>query len=99
MGFRVKTGAFRELPSYFLECLAYNCPDSTFANSTWTETLRAMLVHIWHGLQGEDRCVPRTAFLFLGVPRIQLSGLDVRQLHLDRDAEGDAGAHLAWASG
>jgi len=59
----VKTGAFRELPSYFLECLAYNCPDSTFANSTWTETLRAMLVHIWHGLQGEEPAIATARWL------------------------------------
>jgi len=46
--------AFRELPSYFVECLAYNCPDPTFEHATWTDTLRAMLVHIWTGLQGEE---------------------------------------------
>lgn len=50
----VEARAFRELPSYFVECLAYNCPDATFAHSTWTDTLRAMLVHIWTGLQGEE---------------------------------------------
>ena len=50
----VEAGAFRELPSYFVECLAYNCPDATFGHSTWTDTLRAMLVHIWTELQGEE---------------------------------------------
>lgn len=47
-------GTFRELPSFFMECLAYNCPDNAFAYSTWTERLRAMLVHIWDHLQGDD---------------------------------------------
>ncbi|WPN27658.1 nucleotidyltransferase [Pseudomonas sp. P5_109] len=45
---------FRELPSFFMECLAYNCPDTVFAHSTWTECLRAMLVHIWNNLQGDE---------------------------------------------
>ena len=50
----VEDGAFRELPSFFMECLAYNCPDSTFAHPTWTECLRAMLFHIWDNLQGDE---------------------------------------------
>lgn len=47
-------GTFRELPSYFMECLAYNCPDSIFALSTWEERLRGMLSHIWNQLQGNE---------------------------------------------
>ena len=50
----VEDGAFRELPSFFIECLAYNCPDSVFSRSTWTDRLRGMLVHIWDKLQGEE---------------------------------------------
>jgi hypothetical protein len=45
---------FNELPSFFIECLAYNCPDDTFAYSTWTECLKAMLVHVWNNLQGDE---------------------------------------------
>jgi hypothetical protein len=45
---------FRELPSFFLECLAYNCPDHVFSHSTWTERLRAMLFYIWDNLQGDE---------------------------------------------
>lgn len=47
-------GTFRELPSFFIECLAYNCPDTVFSHSTWTECLRAMLFHIWDKLQGDE---------------------------------------------
>lgn len=47
-------GAFRELPSFFMECLAYNCRDDAFAHPTWTECLRAMLFHIWDNLQGDE---------------------------------------------
>lgn len=45
---------FKELPSYFVECLAYNCPDETFGSPTWTGCLRGMLIHIWNGLQGDE---------------------------------------------
>ena len=47
-------GTFRELPSFFIECLAYNCPDTVFTHSTWTECLRAMLFHILDKLQGDE---------------------------------------------
>ncbi len=47
-------GTFRELPSFFVECLAFNCPDTVFAHSTWTERLRAMLFHIWDQLKGDE---------------------------------------------
>jgi len=49
-----KDGKFRELPSFFIECLAYNCPNTVFSHSTWEERLRAMLVHIWEELQGDE---------------------------------------------
>ncbi|OXI90789.1 nucleotidyltransferase [Burkholderia sp. AU31652] len=47
-------GVFRELPSFFMECLAFNCPNSVFDHSTWTACLRAMLFHIWSQLQGDE---------------------------------------------
>jgi hypothetical protein len=47
-------GTFRELPSFFMECLAFNCPDPVFDHSTWTACLRTMLVHIWQQLQGDE---------------------------------------------
>ncbi|MBV2159833.1 nucleotidyltransferase [Achromobacter denitrificans] len=50
----VEGGSFRALPSYFMECLAYNCPDSIFNHSTWTDCLRGMLFHIWDQLQGDE---------------------------------------------
>lgn len=45
---------FKELPSFFMECLAYNCPDIVFSHRTWTECTRAMLFHIWDNLQGNE---------------------------------------------
>lgn len=47
-------GKFRELPSFFMECLAYNCPDNVFSHPAWTERLKAMLLHIWNNLQGDE---------------------------------------------
>lgn len=47
-------GQFRELPSYFMECLAYNCPDEAFMHETWTKCLKVMLYHIWSELQGDN---------------------------------------------
>ncbi len=47
-------GTFRELPSFFMECLAYNCPDEVFSRPTWTDRLRGMLFHIWDNLQGDE---------------------------------------------
>lgn len=44
----------RDLPSYFIECLTYNCPDNALDASTWTEVVRRLLSHIWNGLQGEE---------------------------------------------
>lgn len=52
-------GTFRELPSFFIECLAFNCPDSVFAHSTWRECLRGMLFHIWDQLQGDEPATER----------------------------------------
>jgi hypothetical protein len=49
-----EAGTFRELPSFFIECLAYNCPDDIFREPTWTAVLRGMLGHIWNGLQGDE---------------------------------------------
>lgn len=50
----VHAGAFVNLPSYFLECLPYNCPDSVFSGSNWTEIVRSVLIHIWNSLEGEE---------------------------------------------
>lgn len=64
-----RDGSFRKLPSFFIECLAYNCPNTVFSHSTWEERLRAMLVHIYEQLQGDepntDRWVEANECFFL----------------------------------
>jgi len=49
----LENGLHREVPSFFIECLVFNCPDAVFAESTWTETVKEALRHIWNGLQGD----------------------------------------------
>jgi hypothetical protein len=52
-----------ELPSYFVECLVYNCPDHVVQLPTWTATLRAILVHLWEGLEGPEPTVEEQRWL------------------------------------
>lgn len=50
----VSDGSHREVPSFFIECLVYNCPDSLFAASTWTATVEGALSHIYNSLDGAE---------------------------------------------
>ena len=43
----------RDVVSYFVESLVYNCPDALFSPSSWTETTRNVLYHIWQNTQGD----------------------------------------------
>lgn len=47
-------GVHPEVPSYFIECLAYNCPNSILTRSTWVETVKGILFHIWDELDGDE---------------------------------------------
>ncbi|WP_447501535.1 nucleotidyltransferase domain-containing protein [Acinetobacter pittii] len=47
-------GKYKELPSYFIECLAYNCPDYVFGRLTWTDCLKDILIHIYNSLNGSE---------------------------------------------
>jgi hypothetical protein len=50
----VDAGYHREVPSFFVECLVYNCPDLLFDASTWTETVNGVLSHIYSSLEGVE---------------------------------------------
>lgn len=50
----VKDGKHREVPSFFVECLVYNCPNDIFLRSTWTETVSGVITHVWQELQGDE---------------------------------------------
>lgn len=54
----VTAGKHREVPSYFIECLVYNSPNSIFMKSTWVDIIHDLIVHIWDGLEGAE---PTTA--------------------------------------
>lgn len=50
----LESDVHREVPSFFIECLVYNCPDSIFAQTTWTDRVGGILVHVWEGLPGDE---------------------------------------------
>jgi len=47
-------GYHREVPSYFIECLVYNCPNHLFDALTWTNRVTGILAHIWGQLEGPE---------------------------------------------
>lgn len=50
----VVAGIHREVQSFFVECLVYNCPDDILMRSTWTEVVQGIIVRIWNGLEGSE---------------------------------------------
>jgi len=50
----VEAGYHGEVPSYFVECLTYNCPNDVLLRDTWEKTIKGVLVHIWDGLEGAE---------------------------------------------
>lgn len=44
----------KELPSYFMECLTYNCPNGILLRSTWTQIIKGLLAHIYRELDGPE---------------------------------------------
>ena len=53
----------REVPSYFVECLVYRCPDYLFLKPTWTEIVRGIIAYIWNGLDGAEPSVSSDRWL------------------------------------
>jgi hypothetical protein len=50
----VENDFHRVVPSFFMECLVYNCPDEIFLRSTWTEAVKGVIYHIWESLEGDE---------------------------------------------
>lgn len=50
----VDAGCHREVSSFFIECLVYNCPDRLFFSATWTEKVERVLAHVYNALDGEE---------------------------------------------
>lgn len=59
----VQAGAHREVPSYFTECLVYNVPDDILLRSSWTDTMRGVLFHVWDGTSGAEPTVAAERWL------------------------------------
>ncbi|MFD4956202.1 nucleotidyltransferase [Streptomyces sp. NPDC058451] len=53
----------REVPSFFVECLVFNCPDSVFLEPTWTKTVEGIILHIWQELEGDEPAVASERWL------------------------------------
>ena len=49
-----QNGTHRDVVSYFIESLVYNCPDSMFSHQTWTDTIKSVLYHIFQSTQGDS---------------------------------------------
>ena len=50
----VENGVHREVASYLVECLVYNTPNEILFRTTWTDTVKGILVNIWSGLEGAE---------------------------------------------
>jgi predicted nucleotidyltransferase len=50
----IAAGVHVEVPSYLVECLAYNCPDSNFGYPTWTANVRDCLATIYNQSLGNE---------------------------------------------
>lgn len=50
----VESEYHREVPSFFMECLVYNCPNHILTRTTWTDIVRGVILHIWNELEGAE---------------------------------------------
>ena len=50
----VADGYHREVPSFFIECLAYNCGDDVFTRSDWTGRVKGVLATVYEALDGPE---------------------------------------------
>ena len=70
-------GYHREVPSFFIECLVYNCPNSYFSRDTWVGRVKGVISHMWEELEGAEPAqdsdrwleVSRCKYLFHGAQK------------------------------
>lgn len=79
----VTKGIHREVQSFFVESLVYNCPDSIFGRFTWTDRVRDLLGQIWEHTQGDvepeaDRLLEVNECKYLFGPQQPWSRTDAR---------------------
>jgi len=44
------------IPSYLVECLVWNVPDTAFESESYADNLRAVLVHLYQNTQRDEMC-------------------------------------------
>ncbi len=47
-------GHHREVPSFFVECLVYNCPDDLFMLPSWGGTVKGVIAEIFRATEGPE---------------------------------------------
>lgn len=50
------SAAAKPVPSYLIECLVWNVPNTAFAADAYADNLRAILVHLYNCTQGDETC-------------------------------------------
>lgn len=78
----------REVPSFFIECLVFNCPNPLFARATWTERVKGALAHIIVNTDGgeptdaSERWVEVNRAKYLFAPSQKWTRKDAREFAL-----------------
>lgn len=49
-------GAAKPIPSFLIECLAWNVPDEAFRYKTYKADVRHVLAHLWNNTRSVDSC-------------------------------------------
>ena len=44
------------IPSYLIECLAWNVPNEGFAHATWAADVRYAIAHLWNETRSDEQC-------------------------------------------
>jgi len=48
--------AAKPIPSYLIECVVYNAPNTCFGHSRYSDDMRAVIGSVWRGTQTDDAC-------------------------------------------
>lgn len=48
--------AAKQVPSFLIECLAWNVPNEYFGSTTYRSTVRAVLAYLFNNTMSDDKC-------------------------------------------
>ncbi|MFD8918888.1 hypothetical protein ACFV0Y_13875 [Streptomyces sp. NPDC059569] len=94
----VAEGVHREVPSFFVECLVYNCPDSFFMELTWTKKVERVILHIWQELEGDEPAADSERWLEVSECKYLFHGAQDWNRQDGRDFVKAAWNYLGYAS-